>query len=112
LAYKMNGEPLPRDHGYPLRVIVPGYVGARSVKWISQIVLQKEEVEGMHQRGIAYKQLAPNQKVTPPPSHGYGALSNHNPVQELTEVQKRHIEALPPIDHVPVTSAITAPEPG
>jgi sulfite oxidase len=32
LAFQMNGEELPRDHGFPLRVIVPGVVGARSVK--------------------------------------------------------------------------------
>ena len=31
LAYAMNGEPIPRDHGYPVRVVVPGHVGARSV---------------------------------------------------------------------------------
>ena len=31
LAWEMNGEPLPRDHGYPLRVLVPGHVGVRQV---------------------------------------------------------------------------------
>jgi DMSO/TMAO reductase YedYZ molybdopterin-dependent catalytic subunit len=35
LAYEMNGEPLSRDHGFPIRVIVPGVVGARNVKWLS-----------------------------------------------------------------------------
>ena len=43
LAYEMNGEPLPRDHGYPVRVVVPGYVGARSVKWLASIIVQKQE---------------------------------------------------------------------
>jgi len=46
LAYEMNGEEIPRDHGYPLRVIVPGYVGVRNVKWISEIKLAKEESDG------------------------------------------------------------------
>jgi len=93
LAWMMNGEPLPRDHGYPLRVIIPGFVGARSVKWIDRIIVTKEETEGTHQRGIAYKQLGPNKK-------------------SLGSVTKEYIESLPPIDHVPITSAITMPEPG
>lgn len=40
LAFEMNGEPLPPAHGFPLRVVVPGYIGARSVKWLSQISAQ------------------------------------------------------------------------
>ncbi|MFG3258392.1 sulfite oxidase [Streptomyces sp. NPDC048172] len=37
LAYEMNGEPLPYDHGYPVRVLVPGWVGVASVKWVGDI---------------------------------------------------------------------------
>src|ERR1700694_4024414 len=41
LAYEMNDEPLAPEHGFPLRVIVPGYIGARSVKWLREISLQE-----------------------------------------------------------------------
>ena len=40
LAYEMNNEPLAPEHGFPLRVLVPGYIGARSVKWLRAITLQ------------------------------------------------------------------------
>ena len=39
LATHMNGEPLLPDHGFPIRTIVPGYIGARSVKWLRKIVV-------------------------------------------------------------------------
>jgi DMSO/TMAO reductase YedYZ molybdopterin-dependent catalytic subunit len=42
LAYEMNGEPLPVDHGFPLRALVPGWYGMDSVKWLTRIeVLDK-----------------------------------------------------------------------
>lgn len=37
LAYEMNGETLPPDHGFPLRLIVPGWVGVANVKWVGRI---------------------------------------------------------------------------
>ncbi|AZP22203.1 sulfite oxidase [Streptomyces aquilus] len=37
LAYEMNGEPLPYDHGHPVRVLVPSWVGIASVKWVGDI---------------------------------------------------------------------------
>ncbi|MER6676737.1 sulfite oxidase [Streptomyces sp. NPDC000983] len=37
LAYEMNGEPLPHDHGYPVRVLVPSWVGISSIKWVGDI---------------------------------------------------------------------------
>ena len=43
LAYAMNGEDLPKDHGYPLRALVSGWVGSASVKWLSRIVVSAEQ---------------------------------------------------------------------
>ncbi|MBW8705818.1 Sulfoxide reductase catalytic subunit YedY [Streptomyces sp. MBT84] len=37
LAYEMNGEPLPHDHGYPVRLLVPSWVGIASIKWVGDI---------------------------------------------------------------------------
>ena len=62
LAYEMNGAPLPRDHGAPLRAIVPGLVGVRNVKWVSGVVVSGEEARGPWQRGIAYKGFASHVK--------------------------------------------------
>ncbi|KAI0871427.1 nitrate reductase [Hypoxylon argillaceum] len=42
LAHKMNGEALPPDHGKPLRVVIPGQIGGRSVKWLKRIIITKE----------------------------------------------------------------------
>lgn len=39
LAYEMNDEPLPPEHGYPLRVIVPGFYGTNSVKWVNNLIV-------------------------------------------------------------------------
>ena len=39
LAYEINGQPLPPQHGYPLRLIVPGWLGMASVKWLGSIEL-------------------------------------------------------------------------
>ena len=42
LATKLNGRPLPPVHGFPVRAVVPGWIGARSVKWLGRIVLRTD----------------------------------------------------------------------
>ncbi|MFD4024394.1 sulfite oxidase [Streptomyces sp. NPDC058576] len=42
LAYEMNGEPLPPDHGYPVRLIVPSWVGIANIKWVGDIEVSAE----------------------------------------------------------------------
>ena len=41
VAYEMNGEPLPPDHGAPARLVVPGWVGIASIKWLGRIEVSR-----------------------------------------------------------------------
>ncbi|KAH3825782.1 sulfite oxidase-like [Dreissena polymorpha] len=88
IAYEMNGVDIPRDHGYPLRVIVPGTVGARQVKWLNKIVLSNEE-SGSHWQQRDYK--------------GFNASVDWDTV----DFKKSHA-----IQFLPVNSAICEPEEG
>ena len=67
LAFAMNGEPLPPVHGAPLRVIVPGYIGARSVKWVERIEVRASPWPGYFQ-DVAYRLLPAD--GTPGPGAG------------------------------------------
>jgi DMSO/TMAO reductase YedYZ molybdopterin-dependent catalytic subunit len=49
VAYEMNGAPLPHRHGYPARVIVPGYFGEKHVKWLTRIELTTAEAKGFYE---------------------------------------------------------------
>jgi DMSO/TMAO reductase YedYZ molybdopterin-dependent catalytic subunit len=49
LAYAMNGEPLPLQHGYPVRLVVPGWYGVASVKWLVAIELTDHQFGGYFQ---------------------------------------------------------------
>lgn len=82
LAFGMNGSPLPRDHGYPLRAVVPGHVAARSVKWLSRIVVSDEESSSQWQRRD-YKSFGPNEGPNP------------------------DWDSAPAIQEMPITSAVT-----
>jgi DMSO/TMAO reductase YedYZ molybdopterin-dependent catalytic subunit len=50
LAYQMNGEPLPQDHGFPMRAIVPGLYGMMNAKWITSIEVVAETYSGYWQQ--------------------------------------------------------------
>ena len=67
LAWAMNGEPLPPVHGAPLRVVVPGYIGARSVKWLERIEVRSRPWQGYFQH-VAYRLLP--EDGTPGPGAG------------------------------------------
>jgi sulfite oxidase len=67
LAWAMNGQPLPPVHGAPLRVVVPGYIGARSVKWLERIEVRSEPWEGYFQQ-VVYRLLP--EDAAPGPGEG------------------------------------------
>jgi sulfite oxidase len=64
LVWGMNGAPLPRIHGGPVRVIVPGYIGARSVKWVERITVRAEPSESYYQ-AEDYRLLPPDAEPGP-----------------------------------------------
>lgn len=88
LAYEMNGEPLPADHGFPLRVVVPGIVGARNVKWLSKVHCSDEE-SSSHWQQNDYKSFSPS-----------------------TDWDTVNFKSAPAIQEAPIQSAICSPLPG
>lgn len=78
LAYAVNGVPLPPQHGFPLRLVVPGWYGMTSVKWLSRITLVDEPFAGYQQRhsyrvrqeeneaGVPITSIAPRALMSPP----------------------------------------------
>lgn len=59
LAWSMNGAPLTPAHGAPLRVIVPGWIGARSVKWLDRVTVRHAPSDNFFQ-AVAYRLLPPD----------------------------------------------------
>jgi DMSO/TMAO reductase YedYZ molybdopterin-dependent catalytic subunit len=54
LAYAMNGQPLPPQHGFPVRLVVPGWYGMAHVKWLVGITAVAEPFQGF-QQAVAYR---------------------------------------------------------
>lgn len=50
VVYEMDGQPLPDRHGFPARVIVPGYFGEKHVKWITRIEVADESAIGFYEK--------------------------------------------------------------
>jgi DMSO/TMAO reductase YedYZ molybdopterin-dependent catalytic subunit len=53
LAYEMNGMPLPPQHGWPVRLVVPGWYGTAQVKWLTAVTVPVEPFTGF-QNAVAY----------------------------------------------------------
>ncbi len=64
LAWAMDGAPLEPEHGAPLRAVVPGQIGARSVKWLRRVSVRPEPAES-HFQAVAYRLRRPGEAAAP-----------------------------------------------
>ena len=84
----MNHNPLPEKHGYPVRVIVPGAVGARSVKWVNRTTVADQESPCFYQRR--------DYKILPPDAVD-------------SETADKHWDSTPAMLDMPINSAVSSP---
>ncbi len=63
LAYEMNGAPLPPQHGYPLRLVVPGWYGMAHVKWLTGITASARAFDGFQMRAYRLRDEADDDGV-------------------------------------------------
>lgn len=91
LALEMNGAPLTPEHGFPVRVIVPGVAGARAVKWLDRITVQRK-MSSNHYMQFDYKILP----------------------EEADDAERARAfwQQVPPVSDMPVNSDITSPRDG
>lgn len=55
VAYEMNGQPIPPEHGFPVRLVVPGWIGSCSQKWLNRIVLLDHVHDAKKMTGYSYR---------------------------------------------------------
>jgi sulfite oxidase len=85
LASELNGSPLPPEHGFPLRAVVPGWIGARSVKWLGRITLLDK------------------------PSGNYFQSQAYRTQREISPRDPRDVSRGTPLSEVPLNSVILRP---
>jgi DMSO/TMAO reductase YedYZ molybdopterin-dependent catalytic subunit len=88
IVWQMNGEPLPLAHGGPLRLVIPGWPGSCSQKWLTRIWVRDQEHDGPGMTGMSYR-------------------VPRNPVAPGTEVPNEDMVVM---ESMPVKSVITFPE--
>ena len=95
VAYEMNDGPIPREHGYPVRCIVPGHAGARNCKYLEMVTVTDSPCEG-HGNWHQYSVHAPDV-----------------PMRKIAEfyVHEEEIMQDPAVQEMPVQSMITSPTP-
>jgi DMSO/TMAO reductase YedYZ molybdopterin-dependent catalytic subunit len=90
IAWEMNGKPLPALHGFPVRVITPGWPGSTSMKWLRRIWVRNKVHDGPKMMGYAYR--VPKYNVPP---------GTHVPEKDMKIIES-----------MPIKSLITRPKTG
>ncbi|HEV8098405.1 MAG TPA: sulfite oxidase [Gaiellaceae bacterium] len=114
LAYEMNGAPLPPQHGFPLRLVVPGWYGMTNVKWLSRIEFLDEPFAGYQQswsyrvrqsedeEGVPLGRMQPRSLLVPPGIPEFLSRDRTVEAGEVT-VEGRAWSGLAPIASVEVS---------
>jgi DMSO/TMAO reductase YedYZ molybdopterin-dependent catalytic subunit len=115
LAYEMNGAPLPPQHGFPLRLVVPGWYGMTNVKWLARITLLEEPFDG-YQQTVAYRmydadgqpgepvsRMVPRSLMVPPGVPDFMTRDRHLEPGPIT-IRGRAWSGLGPIERVEVST--------
>ncbi|GAA5942320.1 uncharacterized protein JCM15063_002969 [Sporobolomyces koalae] len=87
LATRSNGEPLDEKHGKPCRLVVPGVIGARSVKWLERIILRNRPSDNFY--------MSSDYKILPP--------------EATTETKQDYMGKVEPLMDLPLNSEICEP---
>ncbi len=115
LAYAMGGAPLPPQHGFPLRLVVPGWYGMTAVKWLDRITVVAEPFAG-YQQATAYRmrqdpdeagtpitRIEPRSLITPPGIPDFMTRRRHLPVGDV-RLEGRAWSGWGPIERVEVSA--------
>jgi sulfite oxidase len=89
IAFAMNGEPLPRLHGGPLRIVAPSFPGSAWQKWLDRIALRAVEHDGAKMRGTDYRMPVRSVRPGEPLDEGQFAVITDMPVKSLV-TEPRH----------------------
>lgn len=87
LIWGMNGADLPLAHGYPLRILVPGWVGSANQKWLTRIWIRDQEHDGPGMTGLSYRM--PRYPVEP------GAEVPHEDMEVMTTLRIKSVITRP-----------------
>lgn len=92
IAHRMNGVPLPQGHGFPVRVIVPGHYGMKSVQWLTEIEVLDRDYKGYYQqKGWTEVAIVKTMARIDLPGHGTIIRGLHQRVQGLAFAGARGI---------------------